>query len=70
MGEVRWGQTYGAVAAYLETAWGTLRPRPPNAARTRTRSGGAAVACGDWAAHGPSLLWHKSLQLMRLTILE
>ena len=56
MGEVRWGQTYGAVAAYLETAWGTLRPRPPNAARTRTRRGGAAVACGDSAAHGPSLL--------------
>jgi len=52
MGEVRWGQTYGAVAAYLETAWGTLRlrPRPLNAARTRTRRGGAAVASG------PSLL--------------
>jgi hypothetical protein len=28
MGEVRWGQTYGAVAAYLETAWGSAHDPP------------------------------------------
>ena len=31
MGEVRWGQTYGAVAAYLEAAWGTAWKLCPSA---------------------------------------